>query len=313
MGRGRLARAAWCAAVRHNVPPLEFFAYRMPENPQIPPDAWILQGEMTRLLAMLAQPEARRLAADKLAFAAFCEARGLPVVPTVARLGSGIEAHEPSPPAIVIKPRHGANGRAVTFWTRTAGGWLLAGRGAETAWPLVQAAAMAAAGDEMLVQPLLRPHPALAACCGNGCGVARIVTGLWPDGRVEALYASLAVPRPGAVTSNGGPRRMVELGSGRLLPAGPGRRRDVFGEADDGGALEGLVLPGWPAALELTLAAHRLFPPRAVLLGWDVAFTPEGPVLIEVNTSLSFFLEQYESLVPAGGQRGAELIAAWLE
>ena len=57
---------------------------------------------------------------------------------------------------------------------------------------------------------------------------------------------------------------------------------------------------------------HRAFPPRAVLLGWDLAFTPEGPVLIETNANLSFFFEQYESLVPAGGQPGAALVAAWL-
>jgi hypothetical protein len=311
--RAATARAAWHAALRHNIPPLEYFAYRVAEAPGTPPDAWILQGEVTRLLAMLARPEARRLAADKLDFASFCEAHGFASVPTLARLGAGLDAPEPAEPAVIIKPRIGANGRAISLWWHTPDAWRPEGGGEGTAWTGVQSRVLVGAGGEMLVQPFLRPHPALSRHCVPGSGAARIVTGLWPDGRAEALYASFAVPPAGAVTSNGGPRRMVELGSGRLLPAGPGRRRDVFGGADDGAALEGLILPDWPAALELTLAAHHAFPPRAVLLGWDVALTPEGPVLIEVNTGLSFFLEQYETLVPAGDQRAAALIAAWLE
>jgi hypothetical protein len=47
-------------------------------------------------------------------------------------------------------------------------------------------------------------------------------------------------------------------------------------------------LPEWGAACALVLAACPAFlPVRA--LGWDVALTPEGPVVIEANTRFGAF------------------------
>lgn len=318
--RGALVSGAWRAALSHNVTPIEYFAYRVPDSPGTSHDAWVYQTEMSRLLRALSTPEARRLADDKLAFAGFCQSLELRIVPTLGRIApgdAGDAPDEPPGPRIVIKPRRGSNGRLITLWQRGEGGWHEDGVQPvrNRAWgDLVgELRSLARAGEEMLIQPALPPHPAIADLAGAGAPAARIVTGLWPNGSVEALSASFAVPLPGSATSNGGPRRMVELESGRLLPMGPGRANDIFGDSDDCPELDARELPGWSEAVEMTLAGHRAFPSRAVLLGWDVAFTPDGPMLIEVNMGLSFFLEQYESLVPAGAQRGATLIAAWLE
>jgi len=91
-----------------------------------------------------------------------------------------------------------------------------------------------------------------------------------------------------------------------------GQYRSIFSDSDLAGDLDGLVLPDWPKACETVLAAHRKFPSPAVLLGWDVAFTDMGPVLIETNLGVSLFTEQTDSLVPAGTTPVADLIAAWL-
>jgi hypothetical protein len=42
------------------------------------------------------------------------------------------------------------------------------------------------------------------------------------------------------------------------------------------------VISGWPAIADLAVAAHREFSKWAVI-GWDLAWTPDGPVLIEGN------------------------------
>jgi hypothetical protein len=50
-----------------------------------------------------------------------------------------------------------------------------------------------------------------------------------------------------------------------------------------GAQIAGRVVSGWPAIAALAVAAHREFRIWAVI-GWDIAWTPEGPVLIEGNS-----------------------------
>jgi hypothetical protein len=50
-----------------------------------------------------------------------------------------------------------------------------------------------------------------------------------------------------------------------------------------GAAVAGRVVPLWPAIDALARAAHRVFADR-LLVGWDIALTPEGPVLLEGNS-----------------------------
>src|SRR6185369_12906584 len=46
--------------------------------------------------------------------------------------------------------------------------------------------------------------------------------------------------------------------------------------------ITGTILPMWEAALSLALRAHRSFADRA-LVGWDIALTADGPVIVEGN------------------------------
>lgn len=43
-----------------------------------------------------------------------------------------------------------------------------------------------------------------------------------------------------------------------------------------------IVVPGVREAVELALAAHRTLP-RIYTIGWDVAVTEDGPIIIEGN------------------------------
>jgi hypothetical protein len=49
-----------------------------------------------------------------------------------------------------------------------------------------------------------------------------------------------------------------------------------------GAQVTGRIISGWPAVAALAVAGHREFSSWAVI-GWDLAWTPEGPVLIEGN------------------------------
>ena len=45
----------------------------------------------------------------------------------------------------------------------------------------------------------------------------------------------------------------------------------------------GRILPQWSAIRRLAVRAHQVFADR-MIVGWDIALTPEGPMLIEGNS-----------------------------
>ena len=71
------------------------------------------------------------------------------------------------------------------------------------------------------------------------------------------------------------------------------------------------MLPDWPDALELVRSAHRAIP-ELVFVGWDIAFTPTGPVIVEANHDPDVNILQRSQRRPLGESRFAELIAHYL-
>jgi len=79
----------------------------------------------------------------------------------------------------------------------------------------------------------------------------------------------------------------VSIETGLLAAAGR-RRKDGTGVEPvthhpiTGMEIEGAVLPGWEALRTLALRCARLFRPLRTV-GWDIALTPSGPVVVEGN------------------------------
>jgi glutathione synthase/RimK-type ligase-like ATP-grasp enzyme len=246
-------------------------------NKQINPRGW------TRACAL----------ADKARFAERCREAGLPHPQTVAVLVDGEldVLSELGGRELIAKPADGEGGGGVTR--------LPAVRDVRE---LRIALAGAGAGDRggWVVQPILRPHPEIVELALDALPTVRIVTILDEQDLAEVVSATFRCPsRPGAVVDNmkaGGLIAPVDLASGRLGEArfgyGPGVhvRHPVTG-----GALLGRRLPDWPAATALACAAHdRAFADYA-LVGWDVALTPDGPVLIEGNAKPGVLMPQRAS------------------
>ena len=66
----------------------------------------------------------------------------------------------------------------------------------------------------------------------------------------------------------------------------------------------------WPEILELVLAAHRHF--GKALVGWDVAVTPDGPVLVEGNSHPTLDTQRPHR-TPLGLTRFGEVVAHHLK
>lgn len=145
-----------------------------------------------------------------------------------------------------------------------------------------------------LAEERLRCHPALADLPGGILHTARVVTVLAPE--PEVVVATFRIGRGAEIADNfskGNLAAPVDLATGRLGSAvgkgtGLGRHRL---HPDTGAAIEGRVLPDWPEAMALVRRAAAAVPfLRAI--GWDVALTPDGPQVVELNGMFDLDLVQ---------------------
>ena len=184
---------------------------------------------------------------------------------------------------------HGGSGFLAVRAVRTATGWLLvplAGGEAETA-PEFYARHIEPARNGRLIEEYLDQHPEYARFNETSVNTLRILAYAPPDGAARALGGYLRIGRRGAVVDNhvaGGIVAGVNLETGVLGPAfdGTPSRRLYPTHPDTGRAIEGVRLPFWEEALRLTEAALDAFP-KMRFAGFDIAVTPAGPVIIEIN------------------------------
>ncbi len=153
-------------------------------------------------------------------------------------------------------------------------------------------------GRGYLFQPLLRAHPAVAAIAGTAVAMLRVTTVRLRSGP-RSLYALIRLPPDGAmVDSNSGIRANgiaeVDLSTGAILRGQSLWRMNTTAldaALATGLPLAGQTLPFVPEAAALCEAAHAMFPGHGIL-GFDVALTPEGPILNEINDNPHHLLYQ---------------------
>jgi hypothetical protein len=135
----------------------------------------------------------------------------------------------------------------------------------------------------MLLQAAIANHQEVQAFAGSRatCCV-RIPSCRFPDGRIE-------LPDQYPVFKRGGPDAVVDNeaygASVYRLDATTGAVRPPFpAEARDRAEPPSFTLPHWQAAQELCVKAHASEFTEFLVIAWDLAISPEGPVLLEGNT-----------------------------
>ena len=148
------------------------------------------------------------------------------------------------------------------------------------------AAELLQAPDGWLLEEFLTQHPALAAINSSSVNTLRIWV-LEQRGEFRSHHAILRIGRAGSQvdnTTSGGFACPVDMASGRLQ-AGLDLRRPhqpITHHPDSGIELVGRVVPYWQESLALGAKALSVFPEMR-FAGVDVAITPNGPVMIELN------------------------------
>lgn len=241
--------------------------------------------------------------ADKRLFAERCAAAGLPCPETVATAIKGNIAvlADPADRPLIVKPIHGEGGDGLRMLGPVSDGPSLAAR-------------LRDIRQDVLVQPLVTVHPALADIALGALPTVRIVTMIDEQGAPEVVSATFrCASDPRARVDNmkaGGlivPVALIDGQLGRACFGYGGQDHDIHPAS--GARIQGRILPDWAAATALATRAHAGAFADYVLIGWDVAFTAQGPVLIEGNGKPGVLMPQRAARRGLGEGRYGALLA----
>jgi hypothetical protein len=271
------------------------------------------------------------LARDKLAFERRCLELGLPVVRTIA-IATDATLLEPSgdpfldqlpPRDLILKPIRGHQGNGVELWRYRVGVFTRDGECLSAAELAHRAGILATkARLSILVQERAVNHPALQSLAGSALATTRLTTALNEKGTpeiVDAFYRTSAeADAPVDNFHAGGALFPIELPSGRFAPGMLDKRwqsQGITHHPQTHTQMVGVVHPGWDAVRDLALALHAALP-DFIVVGWDIGFTPAGPIVTEANVPPGVSLNRQSTFGGVVGTRFLQLVAfhcrAWL-
>lgn len=149
--------------------------------------------------------------------------------------------------------------------------------------------------DGLIFQALASPHPDIAAVIGPRLATARVFVLALDSGPV-LHRAALRIPVGTSMIDNfqhgtsGNLLAAIDLEQGVLVDVvgkRGGKLKTVADHPDTGRPLIRMPVPDWEAAKHLCLGAAPLFP-GVRLQSWDIAFTDDGPQVIELNCAGDF-------------------------
>ena len=141
--------------------------------------------------------------------------------------------------------------------------------------------------DCLMLEEIIEQHPALSCINPASVNTLRINTILDKAGVPHIFRANLRIGMGASITDNrygGGIVTQVDLDSGILFTPAVGHDlRTHIKHPTTGTTLPGFQIPHWEAAKEMVLKTAAMVP-QIRWVGWDVAITEKGPLLIEGNT-----------------------------
>jgi Sugar-transfer associated ATP-grasp len=308
----RVSGALW-AAIRHNILPSEYFAYGLwqPDR-RMDADNYLYSNECTRLFKVLNRPSQPNPIDDKLEFHEMCRAHAIPtpaVLAAFAPTSRLVDFESGGPPKhdLFVKASTGGS-RAERFQWR--GIDFESNRGCRLKPEDLGGYLASRARTEnltLLVQPALSNHPDLHVRSNEALAAARLVTGRSIGGEVTAIFCIIYFGQADEITSHSNCVALIDVANGRLMPAPsqnwPGVSMYRYRQFDWNG-----TLPDWDAALQYVKVAHQACS-NFVFVGWDVAFTPHGPMILEGNTNWDAATYQTLRGEPLGYTKFADILA----
>lgn len=148
-----------------------------------------------------------------------------------------------------------------------------------------------------LFQKMLRPHRDLIPVIGERLATVRILTIATPEGP-KAFRAGWKLPAAGNVADNfwraGNMLAGLNFETGRIEKVTSGsalEMKDVTHHPDTGAQLIGLAVPDWDKMKAVAVEGAKALRHFGIV-GWDMAPTDDGPVIVEANETPDFSLVQ---------------------
>lgn len=229
---------------------------------------------------------------DKKIFADFCRDNGVPCVPYLLYLdGSEVPASLPDCD-LFVKPANGRGGRGAERWDCTGPGQYSGPEGQIGVQGLIRHLEQRAQRCPILVQRRVVPHRDLVELTSGALPTIRVTTCLDERGEPEIVGGVFRMAIGGNRTVDnlhaGGIAANVGLDDGTLSSASNLGMDAKLGwldrHPDTDAMIAGRTLPLWAETKALARRAHRSFADR-VLVGWDIAITDDGAVIVEGNSS----------------------------
>lgn len=309
-----LARAAWSVFSSRAFRGIGPSFHSLYGFSQVPADQWgcyIGSVEANKLTRKINGKENTYLTGNKLTFFSHCQENDIRTIPIYGVLGrsqpesdikfissSSELAHLLSDtlPHVFFKTSRGAHGEGAFRASRSGSGWMINGSIYDASKLYDFALGLLSENSCYLIQPAIKPHEKMCSFMPSGAlGTVRIMTYVH-DSDAKAFLPVLRIPASGNMTDNfslglaGNLVAPIDIQTGELGIAKLSKRRDwpdmvdASQHPDTGQPIAGVVLPFWKETVELVLDAQRKTR-QLRTLGWDVAITDEGPLIVEANTS----------------------------
>ena len=148
--------------------------------------------------------------------------------------------------------------------------------------------------SKYLFQETIVQHPLISAIYSHSINTLRIHACIYKNGQIELISIMMKFGSNGKYVEAGGLGTIlisVDMDTGKLGPYA-WKNFEWGGDKyihhpDTGFEFAGFIVPHFEAAKDMVKAAAAFLPYR--LVGWDLAITEEGPILIEGNHDFGFY------------------------
>ena len=296
-------------ALLHGIPPVYYYRYGLFRQQQRNPFAYIYTHELPHWhRTMCGNSDIQHsieLLGDKQEFAQQMSAIGLPVIESLVDFHAGGKVLRElifTAESCFFKPRTGNRMRGCFKLNFDAASRQYAligeypgedpGRGEDAIHDYIQ---QQVEREDYIMQPLLQNHPQMESMCDpHGLITLRVVTA--HDGaRAVVISAIMEIPKE---EQRGWDLRKIDHLDGVIL--GRSALQSLWASETDEpivDELAGCSLPKWPEVRRICRQAHAEFA-DVTAIGWDIAITSVGVVIIEGNFNWRVDSEQLLSGAP---------------
>lgn len=156
--------------------------------------------------------------------------------------------------------------------------------------------------EEWIVQ-----HEVLNQFNKKAVNIVRVVTARKTE-KFAYLAATLAVANEKEYT-NASANAMfanIDLNTGIIISDACDYEENIYERHPESGVkFKGFQIPYWDETLEMVKEASKIIPQMGYI-GWDIAITPEGPVIVEGNDSPGYEWMQVRMINPSGYGKRAQ-------